>query len=349
MLKPELSESWMRAVVPLAAETLGVRSSAVLVESIGGRVLLEPSFAVHPERFDLPPHPWELAAGWRARQALDAGIEQAATLIISHFHFDHMMAPEARPFEFYEPGIRRRLYAGKRILARSIVNPINAAQRERAKELVAAFPDIVPADGLMEDRIRFSGPIQHGEPGSKQGWTLCYCIETPAGRLAHGTDTQLMNDDALRWLLDCRPDVVVTSGPPLWLAARRSGKAGFAPKDVDPIDDITDKRVRTGLDRLIELARNVEYVVVDHHMARSEDFGAVLGACSERAGRRIYCVADWLGKPRLPLEAWRRQLHQLEPVPQNWYSEFAAGDGEIHQDLIQRSERLAQVLGLLEQ
>jgi hypothetical protein len=348
MPEPKDRESWMRVVVPLAAETLGVRSAAVLVESNAGLVVLEPSFAIHPDRFDLSPHPWELAAGWLARQTLDAAIQQATTLVISHFHYDHMMAAEARPFEFYEPSIRQRLYTGRRILARGINNPINFSQRQRAKELLAAFPGIVQADGRKEDWIRFSDPIRHGEPGSKQGWTLCYCIETPAGRLACGNDTQLMNDDALAWLLGCEPDFVITSGPPLWLAARRSGRAGFAPKDVDPIEDITDKRVREGLERLIELARRVEFLVVDHHMARSEDFEPVLDACSHRAGRRIYSVADWLSKPKMQLEAWRRQLHAIEPVPPGWYEDFQAGKPKIHHDLAGRGEKIENVLCLLE-
>ena len=90
----ESRESWMRVVVPLAAETLGGRSMAVLVESVARPVVLEPSFAVHPERFDLPPHPWELAAARRARGTPEAAIEQAAALVVSHFHYDHMMAGE---------------------------------------------------------------------------------------------------------------------------------------------------------------------------------------------------------------------------------------------------------------
>ncbi len=130
----EARESWMHVVVPLAAETLGVRSAAALVESTAGLVVLEPGFAVHPDRFDLPPHPWELAAAWWARLELDGAIQRAGMLVISHFHNDHMMAPEVRPFEFYEPSLREKLYAGKRILARGINNPINFSQRQRAKE-----------------------------------------------------------------------------------------------------------------------------------------------------------------------------------------------------------------------
>ncbi len=76
---------------------------------------------------------------------------------------------------------------------------------------------------------------------------------------------------------------MITSGPPLWLATRRSGKAGakIDPAKVDPIDGMTDKRVQAGLGRLIELAKNVGVVVVDHHMARGDIvYGAVCDAVS---------------------------------------------------------------------
>ncbi len=39
-MSDEARESWMHVVVPLAAETLGVRSAATLVESTAGMVVL---------------------------------------------------------------------------------------------------------------------------------------------------------------------------------------------------------------------------------------------------------------------------------------------------------------------
>lgn len=60
------------------------------------------------------------------------------------------------------------------------------------------------------------------------------------------------------------PGVPSSAGPPAH--APRIAPATF---DVR-LSCITDRRRRAGLDRLIELAKNVHFVVVDRHMARNE-------------------------------------------------------------------------------
>jgi len=342
---------WKRIVRPVAGETLGVRALAVVVESVRGPVLAEPSFAVVPQRFGLPPHPWELAASLRIRGDLDGALWRAPTLVITHFHYDHMMAPETRPFEFYQPGIRARLYAGKEMFVRSLAPPINFMQRRRGQELLAAFPEARQADGLQLDWIRFSAPLPHGSHGARQGWVLGCCIETPAGRFAFGSDSQLMSDEAYQWLVACEPAVVMTSGPPLFRSAGREGGGGdpCGHRSDDPLTSIADRTVRDGLRRLIDLARQVRFVIVDHHMARSRNFAAVLDACSRKAGRKIYSVADWLGRPVLPLEAYRKHLHRREPIKPVWYDELQAGSESVLEDLRERSGRLDEVARWLQE
>jgi len=339
-------ESLKRLVRPLAAETLGVRSLAVYIESVAGPVLLDPSFAVVPRRFGLPPHPWEIAAAWVARTRLGQACESAETLVVTHFHYDHMMAPERRPFEFYEPATRTRCYSERKLLVRSVSEPINFRQMQRGKELLRQFPDAVQADGLDLGWIRFSGPIPHGPVGSKQGWTFCCCVQTTAGPVAFGDDTQLMTDESLDWLLSCEPKLAITSGPAL-LRASAGGQAGPSGSDGDPIEQIADPSMLKGLERLVKLAQQVPAVIVDHHMARSKNFPAVLRACSARAGRKIYSVAEWLDEPLLLLEAYRKFLHKAEPVHPEWYKRFDAGDSEILDECRDMAGRLDRVAALI--
>ena len=46
-------------ITPLAADSLGARSMATLVETPDVTVLLDPSVRLGPYRYDLPPHPSE--------------------------------------------------------------------------------------------------------------------------------------------------------------------------------------------------------------------------------------------------------------------------------------------------
>ncbi|MBN1420277.1 MAG: hypothetical protein JXP34_15970 [Planctomycetes bacterium] len=87
----------MRARI-LGAESLGVRSLAVLVEATWGKVLVDPGVSLAPERFGRPPHPRELAASFRAvRERAGAGAARCAAEVEG-------LAPE--PLE----ARRRRLY-----------------------------------------------------------------------------------------------------------------------------------------------------------------------------------------------------------------------------------------------
>ncbi len=50
-------------VTPLAFESLGVRSSALSIESDDLKIVIDPAVALAPTRFGLPPHPVEEEAG----------------------------------------------------------------------------------------------------------------------------------------------------------------------------------------------------------------------------------------------------------------------------------------------
>ena len=76
-------------ITPLAADSLGARSMATLVETPDVTILLDPSVRLGPYRYDLPPHPAEeerQRASWRTIR--DAA-KKADVLTVSHYHYDH--------------------------------------------------------------------------------------------------------------------------------------------------------------------------------------------------------------------------------------------------------------------
>ena len=46
---------------------------------------------------------------------------------------------------------------------------------------------------------------------------------------------------------------------------------------------------------------------------------------SVKAGKQIYCAADFMGKKPLLLEAERTKLYETMPVPTNWHELYANG------------------------
>ena len=76
-------------VVPLAAESLGVRSMCTYVETPDVRILLDAGASLGPSRFGFPPHPREYEAMATCRERISKAAEKAELVTLSHYHFDH--------------------------------------------------------------------------------------------------------------------------------------------------------------------------------------------------------------------------------------------------------------------
>jgi predicted metallo-beta-lactamase superfamily hydrolase len=123
----------------------------------------------------------------------------------------------------------------------------------------------------------------------------------------HASDTQLLSDESVRQILAWKPDIALASGLPLYLG-RLSSK--------------TRKKVR---ENVLLLAQEIPTLILDHHLLRSEEGYCFLEDLSALAGHKIFCAADFMGRRRLPLEAWRKRLYREMPVPEGWHKAYALG------------------------
>jgi len=73
------------------------------------------------------------------------------------------------------------------------------------------------------------------------------------------------------------------------------------------------------------LAKKVRILILDHHLLRSAEGVDWLKALSETVERRIYCAADFMGRPRRLLEAERQDLYRIMPVKEGWHEAYARG------------------------
>ena len=76
-------------VVPLAADSLGVRSMATYVEVAGTGILIDPGATLAASRFTLPPAEEEWQALRQANDRITAYAARASTVFVSHYHDDH--------------------------------------------------------------------------------------------------------------------------------------------------------------------------------------------------------------------------------------------------------------------
>ena len=296
----------------IAAESLGVRGLCCRVALAERTVVIDPGLALGYRRGGRLPHPVQVAVGRRVRQHMLQALETATDVVVSHFHGDHVPLMAANPYQLALRDLPPHLAS---LHCWSKAEDPAGPMRQRYQDLKQFFgANLRVAEGLQDGPLSFSATVPHGKPGGPGGTVMMTRIETPQGVFVHAADIQLLNGEAVDQILDWRPDIVLTGGPPLYLEA-------LGPDDR-----------QIAWENGLRLARAVDTVILDHHLLRSRqglDWLADLGAA---AGREIRCAADFMRRPQRLLEADREDWYRRMPVAETWHKDYAGGlvDPEVY-------------------
>ncbi len=313
---------------PLAFESLGVRGMATYFETRDMSMIADPGSALGP-RFNLPPHIKEYTALYQTREEILSSAENVDLLSISHYHFDHFIPNfENWKYIWSSPEMAKELYSDKLILAKDISENINPSQRKRGYMFRKKNLDFAEEIRVADDHelsfgstvIRFSPPMFHGSRDSDLGYSLILTLETPEFSLVHAPDVQgPMYSECLDYLLEQDPDLLIIGGPPTYISFK-----------------LDEKDIENSRKNLSKLAENIPNLVIDHHLLRTLDYREFLNPISEKAkdqGNDVFTASELIGKEPNLLEAKRKELHEKEPVEDEWYESL--GDrkfGEGFQD-----------------
>lgn len=286
-------------IVPLASESLGVRSLATFVEASGLKILIDPGVALGPRRYGLPPAKAEIEALQGMRRKIQGYAKRAEVVTISHYHYDHHTPFFEGLYESASEEYAREIYEGKLLFIKHPKENINFSQRKRAwaflKNAEPIARKIEFADGKSLDlggvKLEFSPAVPHGNEGSKLGFVVMVLIDDGSKRMIHASDIQLLNRKAVEWIVEKNPDLLITGGPPTYLGPRAAGSW------------------ETGVENLNEIIRetNAE-VILDHHIVRDKRYTEFF----EELEKRPKTFAGYLKVGDKPLEAYRRELHRIE-------------------------------------
>jgi predicted metallo-beta-lactamase superfamily hydrolase len=298
-------------IVPLAAESLGVRSMCTYVETPDVRILLDAGVSLCPNRFGLPPHPEEFKTIVECRRKIAEAAGRAEVVTISHYHFDHhtpsfedWLCNWTAPHE-----TAREIYEGKTVLMKNPNELINYSQRHRAWmfQLTGGkhARKLVTADGQTftygnATQVRFSEPVFHGPEGSELGWVLMTTVEFQGERFMFAPDVQgPMSMHSLELILAGRPQCIMIGGPPTYLADFKA----------------SPNQIQVGLRNLEKVVENVPLTILEHHILRDENWvdktGNVFGKATN-IGHRVLTSAEYLGRANMFLEADRKRLFDQE-------------------------------------
>ena len=290
----------------IGTESLGIRGMCCLVEVGRRRVLIDPGIALGYQRHGLLPHPLQVETGIRVKNNIIKAMKTATDIILSHFHGDHVPLFQANPYQLSFRDVPS-LAPGLHVWTKS-EQGLSSLMQRRASELSRLFGEkMQTAEGCSEGPLTFSRPVPHGLQDSKFGTVMMTRIDMGGKVFVHASDTQLLDTAVIDKILMWDPDIVFTSGPPLYLQA------------------LTGPMRKHAWENGVRLAQNTETLIVDHHLLRSRLGIVWLDNMSQAVGKTVYCAADFMNRPRLLLEAERAGLYDSMPVPENWHRDYEAG------------------------
>ncbi len=270
----------------LAADSLGTRSMAAFVETGDVKIAIDPSVALGPRRYGLPPHPIEELALRVSENVINRLARDANIIVVTHYHWDHYN-PNA---DFWE---------GKRVFMKD-PKTTNKSQQERAK--LFRYPYEVADNRRVEignTEIVFSPPFPHGPEGTKLGNVISVVVDDGKERFLFTSDVQgPVADAAKEWIIEEDPTIIYVDGPPTYFLGYRFSV------------ESRDRAVRN-LEEIMEKT-GVKAVIIDHHLTRDLRYKETFPVYerAEELGVKTYTAAEFGGDENLFLEAWRRELHK---------------------------------------
>ena len=274
-------------VIPLAAESLGVRSMATYVEAGDTAILIDPGATLAPARYGLPPAEPEWVALRRANDRISAYAARAHVVFVSHYHEDHFRSDPST-------------YAGRTVVAKDPRRMVGGQQSRRGTELWTALDGVArlqAADGWRRRdpavELSVSPPLPHGVEGTPLGYVVALTVVDRAERerFVFASDVQgPLSAVTVGWVIQQRPTLLYLSGAPSYI--ERELPAGAIDRGIEHLLRIMDA---TGC-----------RVIMDHHALRDPGFSTRFERLWSTG--RVVTAAAHLGVETAPLEARRRAL-----------------------------------------
>ncbi|ADG14088.1 conserved hypothetical protein [Methanocaldococcus infernus ME] len=281
-------------VIPIASESLGVRSLSTFIKTKDIALVIDPGLALAPDRYKLEPAEIEFETLHKLREELNKYCEKANILVISHYHYDHY-TPFFDDKYLESKNYASKIYRDKILLIKHPTEHINQSQMNRAKEFLENVKDLAKkiefADNkefvFGDTRIKISKPFPHGKD-DKLGYVIITIVDDGNFKVMHTSDTQgILFDEIKDLIIRENPNLLIVGGPPTYMMYRY-GKKSL---------ELTNKN-------LDEIRKKIDgTIIIDHHLVRDKKF-------KEKINIDFITMAEYLGKKNMPLEAYRKELHK---------------------------------------
>jgi predicted metallo-beta-lactamase superfamily hydrolase len=280
-------------IVPIAFDSMGVRSMATFVKTKDVAITIDPSVSLAPSRYGLPPHKIEMEQMEEKWREIKGFVEKSDVIIITHYHYDHHNPEEVEIFE------------GKKLLLKHPKDKINRSQIERAEYFLERLRNVkVEIDFCDAKKYEFgntfveiSKPVFHGA-NQKLGFVLEVFVSDGKNSFLFSSDVEgPLHADQTEFILQRRPEIVFIDGPMSYMLGYRFSKASL------------EKAVEN-LKKISEVSREI---VLDHHLLRDINWRnqiSELFVHAEQFSTEIKSAAEFRGVEENLLEARRKELYE---------------------------------------
>jgi hypothetical protein len=285
----------------IGTESLGVRGLSCVVEVENRKIFIDPGLALGYLRNGLMPHPVQIGVGCIIRERILEALEDSTDIVISHFHGDHIPLYNANPFQLSVNQIKK-ISPDCKIWA----NESNTKMRQREAGIILGLnKSINKAKGQIDSFLFFLEPVAHGEANTHQGTVTMTKITDGKTVFLHASDIQFLDEIAVDKIIEHKPDIVLASGPPIYL------------------EDYMKNKMEKAWNNTFKLSNEVKTLILDHHLLRCEKGLSWLSKLSTLSVNEVICAADFMKFERHVLEAWRTKFYNDIPVPHNWHQLYA--------------------------
>jgi uncharacterized protein len=275
-------------IKPISSDSLGVRSMATYIETKDCKILIDPSAALGPKRYSLPPHQKEMETLYNTKNKIAEIAEKCNILTISHYHYDH-----------YDPN--EIFYKNKKVFAKDISQNINKSQKQRGtefKEKIKNSCKLIYCDNTQhkfgDTTITFSPAFFHGPENIRLGYVIMTTVDDGKKRVLHASDVQgPVTKDATDYIIKQNPDVLIMDGPAtIFLGWKFS---------MQNLQDSSDNLIKI-------LKETKSEIILDHHLLRDIKYKEIYPEPYKIGKKRVKTFAEYLGKENNTLEAHRKKL-----------------------------------------
>jgi len=311
----------------LGTESLGVRGLCCTVLIGNRKIIFDPGIALGWRRYGLKPHPLQVAVGAKIRSAIIEELETATDVVFSHYDGDHVPLTDANPYQLSLDTVAKQL-SNVKIWAKG-VQPNTNIQFSRRQAIENAIMRQMPAvEDQTHEGMRFSSSVAHGLREINSVSIMMTRIEEAGEVFVHASDIQFLHREAIEIILDWNPTIVFSSGPPIYLS------------------NLSEEQEEFSRSNAIELSRNVETLIIDHHLLRSEEGLEWQKEIENHTGNRVISAAEFMGRQPILLEAWRKKLYEWLPAPDDWHERYKRGEVGLY-DYLERGWDVLISYGLI--